>query len=332
MTLKNKILPVLAVIGLVVAIVVAVRSQKKNPPAEPVAQPAQAPYASYIGGAGIVEASTENIQLGTSIAGIVKTVFVKVGDTVRQGDKLFLIDDRELEANLLVKEASLVQAEGALEEAKASLQDYETRFKLVQNVTDRRALSVDDFEQRKNAVLLYKAKLVSAKAEVLAAQAALQAARTDLDRLLVRAPVDCMVLQVNIRPGEYAQTGVLDDPLMLLGDNNLLHIRIDIDENDAWRFKPGSQAMAFMRGNSKLNCTIKFVRTEPYITPKESLTGDSTERIDTRVLQVIYGFDRNALPAYVGQQMDVFIETPEEGISHGRGKVEALAAVNGEKP
>ncbi|WP_306548673.1 efflux RND transporter periplasmic adaptor subunit [Desulfobulbus sp.] len=332
MTLKNKILPALAVIGLVVAIVVAVRSQKKNPPAEPVAQPAQAPYASYIGGAGIVEASTENIQLGTSIAGIVKTVFVKVGDTVRQGDKLFLIDDRELEANLLVKEASLVQAEGALEEAKASLQDYETRFKLVQNVTDRRALSVDDFEQRKNAVLLYKAKLVSAKAEILAAQAALQAARTDLDRLLVRAPVDCMVLQVNIRPGEYAQTGVLDDPLMLLGDNNLLHIRIDIDENDAWRFKPGSQAMAFMRGNSKLNCAIKFVRTEPYITPKESLTGDSTERIDTRVLQVIYGFDRNALPAYVGQQMDVFIETPEEGISHGRGKVEALAAVNGEKP
>lgn len=332
MTLKNKILPVLAVIGLIVAIGVAVRSQKKNPPAEPVAQPAQAPYASYIGGAGIVEASTENIQLGTSIAGIVKTLFVKVGDTVRQGDKLFLIDDRELKANLQVKEASLVQAEGALEEAKASLQDYETRFKLVQNVTDRRALSVDDFEQRKNAVLLYKAKLVSAKAEILAAQAALQAARTDLDRLLVRAPVDCMVLQVNIRPGEYAQTGVLDDPLMLLGDNNLLHIRIDIDENDAWRFKPGSQAMAFMRGNSKLNCAIKFVRTEPYITPKQSLTGDSTERIDTRVLQVIYGFDRNALPAYVGQQMDVFIETPEEGISHGRGKVEALAVVNGENP
>jgi len=331
MTLKNKMLPILAVIGLIVAIGVAVRSQEKNPPAEPVAQPAQAPYASYIGGAGIVEASTENIQLGTSIAGIVKTVFVKVGDTVRQGDKLFLIDDRELKANLQVKEVSLVQAEGALEEAKASLQDYETRFKLVQNITDRRALSVDDFEQRKNAVLLYKAKLVSAKADVLAAQAALQAARTDLDRLLVRAPVDCMVLQVNIRPGEYAQTGVLNDPLMLLGDNNLLHVRVDIDENDAWRFKPGSQAMAFMRGNSNLNCAIEFVRTEPYITPKQSLTGDSTERIDTRVLQVLYGFDRKALPAYIGQQMDVFIETPEEGISHGREKVEALAGVNGEK-
>lgn len=332
MTLKNKILPLVAVIGLIVAVGVAARSQQQSPPAEPVAQPAQAPYASYIGGAGLVEASTENIQVGASIAGIVKTVFVKVGDKVRQGDPLFLIDDRELKAALQVKEANLVHAEGALAEAKASLQDYETRFKLVRNVTDRRAVSVDDFEQRKNAVLLYKAKVTSAKAEVLAAKAELLAVQTDLDRLLVRAPVACTVLQVNIRPGEYAQTGVLDTPLMLLGDNDLLHIRVDIDENDAWRFKPGSRAMAFMRGNRDLYCAIRFVRTEPYITPKQSLTGSSTERIDTRVLQVIYGFDRSALPAYVGQQMDVFVEAPEEVANQGKVRIEALAAVDGEQP
>jgi hypothetical protein len=50
---------------------------------------------------------------------------------------------------------------------------------------------------------------------------------------------------------------------------------------------------------------------EPYVTPKTSLTGSSSERVDTRVLQVIYRFDRRAIPAYVGQQVDVFIETPE---------------------
>lgn len=331
MTLKNKVLPALAVIGLIVAIGVAARSQKETPPAEPVAQPAQAPYTSYIGGAGIVEASTENIQLGTSLAGIVKTVFVKVGDRVRQGDRLLLIDDRQLKAELLVKEANLAQAKGALEEANASLLDYETRYRLVKNVTDRRAVSVDTFEQRKNAVLLAKAQVVSAKAEVLVAQAELQSVRTDLDRLLVRAPVDCTVLQVNIWPGEYAQTGMLDDPLMLLGDNNLLHLRVDIDENDAWRFKPGSRAMAFMRGNSDLNCTLAFVRTEPYITPKQSLTGDSSERVDTRVLQVIYSFDRSALSAYVGQQMDVFIEAGDQAVSREKMDIRALA-VNGGKP
>ena len=312
MTIKNKILPAVALVGLIIAIAVAANLQKKTPPAEPVAQPAQAPFKSYIGGAGIVEASTENVELGTSIAGIVKTVFVKVGETVKAGDQLFEIDDRELRANLRVKETSLAKTKASLEEAKASLQDYETQYKLVRSVADRRAVSIDTLEQRKNAALLANAKVESAKAGISSAEAELQSVRTDVERLLVRAPMDCMVLQVNVHPGEYAQTGVLDTPLMLLGDNNHLHVRVDIDENDAWRFKAGSSAMAFMRGNRDLKGIVDFVRVEPYITPKKSLTGDSTERVDTRVLQAIYSFDRSVLPAYVGQQLDVFIETPEE--------------------
>jgi hypothetical protein len=124
---------------------------------------------------------------------------------------------------------------------------------------------------------------------------------------------------VNLRPGEYAQTGVLSTPLIRLGDLDRLHIRVDIDENDAWRFKPETRAIAFLRGNRDLKAKLGFVRTEPYVTPKTSLTGSSTERVDTRVLQVIYSFDRNALPAYVGQQLDVFIETPELPVSLAAG-------------
>jgi len=52
------------------------------------------------------------------------------------------------------------------------------------------------------------------------------------------------------------------------------------------------------------------VRFEPYVIPKKSLTGDSTERVDTRVLQVIYSIRDGGPSVYVGQQMDVYIETP----------------------
>ena len=72
---------------------------------------------------------------------------------------------------------------------------------------------------------------------------------------------------------------------------------------------------AFLRGNSELSTTCDFVRVEPFVVPKKSLTGESTERVDTRVLQVLYAFERNALPVYVGQQMDVFIEAPPVGSS-----------------
>jgi len=53
---------------------------------------------------------------------------------------------------------------------------------------------------------------------------------------------------------------------------------------------------------------LEFVRIDPYILPKRSLTGDNSERVDVRVLQVIYRFKPPAFPVYVGQQMDVFIE------------------------
>ncbi|MGA2402745.1 MAG: HlyD family efflux transporter periplasmic adaptor subunit [Syntrophobacteraceae bacterium] len=319
MILRNKLLPIVACIGLAVAIAVAITSQKKTPAAQPIAEPAQVPFKFYIGGAGIVEASTDNISIGTSISGIVKKVHVVVGDRVRAGRPLFEIDDRELRADLLVKAASLVKARASVEESKASLKDYESQYALVRGVTDGRAVSVDDVQKRRDAVLLAKAKVESAKAAVVYAESDLKSTQSSIDRLTVRAPLDCEVMQVNLRPGEYAATGVLSTPLMRLGNLDLLHVRVDIDENDAWRFKPGARAAAFLRGNRDLKADVSFVRVEPYVTPKTSLTGSSTERVDTRVLQIIYGFERSQLPVYVGQQMDVFIETPESSPAGGKG-------------
>jgi HlyD family secretion protein len=311
MTLKNKILPALAALGVGLALVVAIQTQRKHPPAQPIALPAKAPFASYIGGAGIVEASSNNIGIGTSLPGLVKTVYVKVGDKLNQGDSLFLIDDRDYKAELLIKKANQIKARAGIDEAKAFLEDARSQYALVRNATSSRAVSVDEVQKRRNAELLAQAKVESAKAALVVTEAELEATKVALDRLTVQAPLPSEVMQVNIRPGEFAQAGVLSTPLMVLGNLDLLYVRVDIDENDAWRFKPETRAVASMRGNRDLRTDLSFVRVEPFVTAKKSLTGSSTERVDTRVLQVLYSFPRRALPAYVGQQMDVFIEAPD---------------------
>src|SRR5215470_6751977 len=64
-------------------------------------------------------------------------------------------------------------------------------------------------------------------------------------------------------------------------------------------------------GNIAVGTEIADVVTniiEPFVVPKNSLSGDSTERVDTRVLQVIYRIEDSNLPLFVGQQMDVFID------------------------
>ena len=101
--------------------------------------------------------------------------------------------------------------------------------------------------------------------------------------------------------------------MLLLGSVTPLHVRVDVDENEAWRIPAGAAATGYLRGRKEIETPLTFVRFEPYVVPKKSLTGDSTERVDTRVLQVIFSFARGDLPILVGQQMDVSIDAPATG-------------------
>jgi len=304
-------LPILAAVGFLFAAYTVVNSNKPIPVAPAVAPPASAPFKSFIAGAGIVEAKSQNIAIGTPLSGIVKTLAVKVGDKVKAGAPLFYLDDRDTRAELAVKHADLAKAQAGINEANASLKDTQSLSDLAEAVTDRRAISSEELLRRRNALLINAAKLDSAKALVQQAEAALATTQTTLARLVVQAPVDGEVLQVNIRPGEFAQAGALTTPLLVLGNMDQLHVRVDIDENDAWRFDKNSKAVAFLRGNRNFKTDLIPAYVEPYVVPKKSLTGDSTEQVDTRVLQALYSFDRSQLPVYVGQQMDVFIEAKD---------------------
>jgi len=311
------VLPIVAVAGLIFAILFVRAGNKAVPASQPVAQPAAAPFAAYIAGAGIVEARGENIAVGATVGGAVTQVFVKVGDSVKTGAPLFKIDDRDLQAQLLTTRAAVATSKAQVAVAEAGLADLRNQFEIYDTIkqTDPRAVSKDEYDKRKFAMATSDATLLQAKAQVDAALAGVQANETLIDRTLVRAPSDAEVLQVKVRAGEFAPAGAMAQPLMLLGDTSKLHVRIDVDENDAWRLQKNAKAKAFLRGNSELSTDCDFVRVEPYVVPKRSLTGESTERVDTRVLQVLYSFERNALPVYVGQQMDVFIEAPPVGSS-----------------
>lgn len=305
------LLPSLATIGFIFASYTVVSSNKPMPVAQAVVEPASAPFATYIAGSGIIEAKTRNIAIGTPLSGIVTGLVVNVGDNVKAGAQLFVLDDREARAELMVRQADLAKAQAEVKIAQASVNDAQSLSRLAAAITDKRAISSEELLRRNNAVAIAKAKLTSALALVQQAEAGLASTQTTLDRLTVRAPVDGEILQVNIRPGEFAQAGGQNTALLVLGNLDQLHVRVDIDENDAWRFVGHSKAVAYLRGNRNFKVDLELAYVEPFVVPKKSLTGDSTERVDTRVLQVLYSFDRKQLPVYVGQQMDVFIEAKD---------------------
>ncbi|MCX7087477.1 MAG: efflux RND transporter periplasmic adaptor subunit [Methylococcales bacterium] len=310
--LTKYLLPLLAALGFLFASYTVVSSNKPMPIAPAVAEPASAPFKAFIAGAGIIEPKSQNIAIGTPLSRTVTAVAVKVGDNVKAGAPLFSLDDRDIRAELEVKLADLAKAQADFNVAKATLNDTQSLSNLAEAVTDKRAISQEELLKRRNALQINKARLDSAKALIMQADASVNNTETTLERLVIRAPTNGEVLQVNLRAGEFAQAGALNTPLLVLGNLDALHVRVDIDENDAWRFNKASKAVAYLRGNRNVKVELSLAYVEPYVIPKKSLTGDSTERVDTRVLQALYRFERKQLPVYVGQQMDVFIEAQDD--------------------
>src|SRR5258708_2468905 len=119
--IRKYILPVLAIIVVGIAVFMVMQGNRTPPAALPVVQASRAPFASYIFGPGIVEASTENIAIGTPVSGIVTAVYVKWGDRVSTGDPLFKVDSSDVQAQLPPALAKVKEAETNLAKVKNRL-------------------------------------------------------------------------------------------------------------------------------------------------------------------------------------------------------------------
>lgn len=344
----RKTVPLIAGLAFVFAVGAVVAMKPVRHPEPPPSPPPSAKFESSVGAVGLVEANSENIDVSCAVSGMVTQLYVKAGDRVQQGQKLFSLDDRDLQADLAVKRTALENAraqlaklkaeprpeelpplEAKVTEAQALVADAEVQVQLIESVTDSRAVRKEDVLRRRQNYEAAKARLAHAekdlaltkagawgpdleiaRTQVAQAEAAVHQDEVNIERLTTRAPIDGNILQNKVRLGQYAQCGPLNEPLMILGSVTPLHVRVDVDEHDAWRVRGGAAAVGSPRGNGSMKIPLEFVRFEPYVIPKKSLTGDSTERVDTRVLQIIYRVKDQDAPLYVGQQMDVYVEAP----------------------
>ncbi len=284
----------LALVGIALAIVLIKKLMAPEPQAGHF-EPAINPFERTIAASGIIEAIDKNIEIGVPQSSIVKEVYIKVGDPVQAGHILFRLDDRELLAQLLVQKAQVAVA-------TANLLRLKDQLKRLESVEDPRAVSQEELNTRRSDVMIAKAQLEATEAQVT--HTILM-----LERLSICAPQKGMILQSNIRRGEFVEAG--RNCAMVLGNLERLQVRVDVDEQNASHIFPHAAASAFPKNNSSLEIPLHFERIEPYVIPKRSLTAASDERVDTRVLQVIYSFDHPiSFPLYVGQQVDIFIENP----------------------
>jgi len=255
------------------------------------------PFKSFIAGTGIVEAESKNITIGSPVSGIIKTVYVQSGDKIQEGKLLFDIDDTLLRSNILIARADIKAAEAKFMSAKHN-------FKLIENfkkispkmVTKLKYMQAEDhFHEAKELLAVSKTKLSTLQDQ--------------LKLYKVYSPIDGVVLRSEISKGDFFGT---HSKALVIGSERV-NIRVSINEYDISKFTAETKAVAYLRGNTKEKIDLTYTYIIPYVVPKTNLTGRSTERTDTRVLQVIYAAKKTeTFPLYVGEQLDVFIKTPEQ--------------------
>ncbi len=352
---KFVLLPVLAVAGIIAAAVTVAKQATPPPSPPPTVPPAPSPYVERVSGSGVVEPSSELVELGAPVSGLIEEVLVKEGDRVHKGDPLFVIDRRTqaaqllsakaklqaaqsklLQAKSLPKPETLSQAQARADQARAAMVDAQGRLDRLLAIGEAGALSKNERPTREYELANAKARAAEAEAslefvrrgtypedlavyeaEVGMANAEVGMITTELDRAIARAPIDAQVLRVDARPGQYAAAGPGAKTQMTLGNLDPLHIRVEIDELDAWRFDDKGKAMASLRGGKKAQFPLHFIRRVPLVQPKRTLTGENAERIDTRVLQLIYAFDDPKVPVAPGQLLDVYVENADPAVPDG---------------
>jgi len=341
-------LPALAVVMFGFSLYHLMFAAEKRPKTDPLIEPPKRSFSAGISGTGLVEARAENISLGSAVSGVVLEVCVsndQLCQRVTAGTPLFRVDDRHLRAQLRTHQANLKLAESQRDrlnqmprpeeippsEAKVKVAEANrTRLKDLldrgEQLVSKKVMSEEEFTSRRFTFLAADQQWQQAAAEdamlkagawqpdkqvaeasVEAAKANVNNLETEIERCLVRAPVDGQILKIDVRPGEYVNPAATKT-LMLLGDIDRLRIRVDIDDQDISRFQSAGRATATTRGGSGQRLNLRFVRIEPYVIPKKAFSGDNTERIDTRVLQVLYEIEDDQPQVFVGQQVDVALE------------------------
>ena len=314
LSFSRTILPVIAAIGLALAAFLIWRGLPDRSLEEPAETPARATgalaNAPRVAGAGVVEPSSEVIDLGTALSGLVTAVLVRPGDYVSRGQPLFRVDDRDVRARLLEAEAGISQATAGIAEARAAEAAASRQLSLYRDVADAAAVSRSEVIRAEGDVAITRGRRQLAEAQLAAARAARNRARVELGRLVVSAPISGEILRVDVRPGEFVQAGQQGSnavPYIQMGETRPLHVRIDIDEDEATRVSLGSPAVISPRGAADRQVRARFVRAEPQVVPKRSLTNSAAERVDVRVLQLIYELPTTDGLFRVGQQVDAFI-------------------------
>ena len=285
---------------------------------------------------GILVSEGQTVTRGTPLLTIDDSVQRAVAEQQRAQAEAALAQLNALRAQPRPETLAVTQAQLALARAslKTAQDQYDKQSRLYE--TDSKAVSKDTVDNAANAVRVAAAGVEVAQRQLELTRAgawsydidnqrrqydalhnAYLASAAQLDRYTIKAPIDGVILSVRAAVGGYVSpqgsygtyTGGFTPVMVMGGPQDYLAVRCYVDEILVPRLPPPERLRAamFVRGTS-FSLPLEYVRTQPYVGPKIALSNQRAERVDVRVLPVIFRFSKPAgMALYPGQLVDVYI-------------------------
>lgn len=301
----------------------------------------------YVAGPGRVEPVSEDIQVGSELSGKLREVLVEEGDHVLPGQTVAVLENADLKAQILTAAAQVKQNEAQLrktingarsEERREALSSVQENAAVLENARaemqrhnqlfEAGIISREQEEQYVREFEVAKAKYDEAaqhhaliddktrEEDIAAAEAALELSKGQLadaqaryEKTLIRSPINGVVLRKHHRAGEsVSNSSTVPDPIVTIGDDSILRVRVDVDEADVAKVMVGQPAFVTADAYGSKKFTGHVVRVGNELGPKNVHTDEPTEKVDTKILETLVELDSGTkLP--VGLRVDAYIKT-----------------------
>jgi len=307
--MKTKYLFIIAAIGIAVGIVTVIITNVKFKAPPPVAV-SYNPYDAGIYSTGIIETyqlNGSNINIFPEVAARVTDIMVTNGQEVKKGMPLIALDD-SVQAGIVEKDLAEIGY------ARASLVNVQQQLEKMQKAYSINPKSVSGYDLD-NAINAVKV----AKESVKVAQGQYDSDVALLEKYILTSPIDGIVLRIVPAIGDYAyQVGSYDiytqtyAPTIALGVMTpYLQVRAYVDEILVPNLPDPSklEATLFVRGLINRSVPLEFSSLQPFTIPNIELSDERNERVDVRVLPIIFRFEKPSdINLFPGQLVDVYIK------------------------
>jgi HlyD family secretion protein len=189
---------------------------------------------------------TNKVDVGSELSGIIKSVEVDYNDRVKVGQVLAKLDTSKLEAQIAQAKAALESAKAKVLQAQATVAETSAKLSQLQRVrelSNGKIPSQSELDAAEAAFERAKADESSARAAVSQAQATLEAYETDLSKSVIRSPINGIVLNRSIEPGQTVAASFQAPVLFTLAEDlTQMELHVNVDEADIGKVREGQKA------------------------------------------------------------------------------------------